>query len=101
LHNQQNSCQAALVVANSGSGDDDGYDDKLSFSFKDTGSLKNDNITNDNTITINGLKEGETWRYSTDDGATFKLVINRSFTLDVISCSVSLPAISVAIIVTL
>ncbi len=73
---------AAVVVANSGSGDDDGDDDKLSFSFKDTGSLKNDNITNDNTITINGLKEGETWRYSTDDGATFKLGINRSFTLD-------------------
>ena len=72
---------AAVVVASSGSGDDDGDDDKLSFSFKDTGLLKNDNITNDNTITINGLKEGETWRYSTD-GATFKLGIGRSFTLD-------------------
>jgi phage gp45-like len=37
--------------------------------------------TSDNTITINGLKEGETWRYSTD-GTTFKLGIDRSFTLD-------------------
>jgi hypothetical protein len=73
---------AAVVVASSGSGDDGGDDDKLSLSFKDTGLSKNDNITNDNTITINGLKEGETWRYSTDDGATFKLGINRSFTLD-------------------
>jgi hypothetical protein len=28
-------------------------------------------ITNNNTITVDGLKEGETWQYSTDGGATY------------------------------
>ena len=28
------------------------------------------------------MKEGETWQYSTDGGATFKLGTGRSFTLD-------------------
>jgi hypothetical protein len=72
---------AAVVVASS-SGDDGGDDDKLSFSFKDTGLSKNDNITNDNTIIVDGLKEGETWEYSTDGGATFKSSTVGSFTLD-------------------
>jgi hypothetical protein len=41
------------VVAGSSSGGGNGDDDndKLSFSLKDTGLSKNDNITNDNTIT--------------------------------------------------
>ena len=76
---------AAVVVAGSSSGGGNGDDDndKLSFSFKDTGLSKNDNITNDNTITIDGLKEGETWKYSTDSGATFKSSsTGGSFTLD-------------------
>jgi hypothetical protein len=81
---------AAVVVAgSSGNGDDgngddadDDGDNKLSFSFKDTGLLDNDGITNNNTITIDGLKEGETWKYSIDGGATFKSSTGGSFTLD-------------------
>jgi hypothetical protein len=46
-------------------------DNKLSFTFKDTGLSDSDGITNNNTITVDGLKEGETWQYSTDGGATF------------------------------
>ncbi|SHE21882.1 Flagellar hook-length control protein FliK [Bathymodiolus brooksi thiotrophic gill symbiont] len=75
---------AAVVVAGSGSGGDgDGDDDndKLSFSFKDTGLSKNDSITNDNTITIDGLKEGETWKYSIDSGVNFISGTGNSFTL--------------------
>jgi hypothetical protein len=63
-----------------GNGDDD--NNKLSFTFKDTGLFDSDGITNNITITVDGLKEGETWQYSTDGGATFKLGTGRSFTLD-------------------
>jgi hypothetical protein len=62
---------AAVVVGSSGSGDDGDDDDKLSFTFNDIGLLNNDSVTNDNTIIVDGLKEGETWAYSTDGGATF------------------------------
>ena len=83
---------AVVVVGSSGNGDDgNGNDDdaddadadnKLSFAFKDTGLFDSDGITNNNTITIDGLKEGETWKYSTDGGATFKSSTGGSFTLD-------------------
>jgi hypothetical protein len=53
-----------------------------SFTFNDIGLLNNDRITNDNTIAIDGLKEGETWQYSTDGGATFASSTGKSFTLD-------------------
>jgi hypothetical protein len=69
---------AAVVIASS-SGDD--VDDKLSFTFKETGLLNNDGVTNDNTITVNGLKEGETWEYSINSGGTFIPGTGRSFTL--------------------
>ncbi|CAC9623987.1 hypothetical protein [uncultured Gammaproteobacteria bacterium] len=75
----------AVVVASSGSSDNDDNDnddDKLSFTFNDIGLLNNDRITNDNTIAIDGLKEGETWQYSTDGGATFASSTGKSFTLD-------------------
>ncbi|CAC9967407.1 hypothetical protein [uncultured Gammaproteobacteria bacterium] len=75
----------AVVVASSGSSDNDNDDndnDKLSFTFNDIGLLNNDRITNDNTIAIDGLKEGETWQYSTDGGATFASSTGKSFTLD-------------------
>jgi hypothetical protein len=55
---------AAVVVGSSGSGDDGDDDDKLSFTFNDIGLLNNDSVTNDNTIIVDGLKEGETWKYS-------------------------------------
>jgi archaellin len=35
-----------------------------------------------NTITIDDLKEGETWKYSFDGGITFKSSTGGSFTLD-------------------
>ncbi len=73
---------AAVVVGSSGSGDDGDDDDKLSFTFNDIGLLNNDSVTNDNTIIVDGLKEGETWKYSTDGGATFKSSTVGSFTLD-------------------
>ncbi len=73
---------AAVVVAGSSSGNGDDDNNKLSFTFKDTGLFDSDGITNNNTITVDGLKEGETWQYSTDGGATFKLGTGRSFTLD-------------------
>ena len=73
---------AAVVVAGSSSGNGDDDNNKLSFAFKDTGLFDSDGITNNNTITVDGLKEGETWQYSTDGGATFKLGTGRSFTLD-------------------
>ncbi|CAC9549109.1 hypothetical protein [uncultured Gammaproteobacteria bacterium] len=87
----------AVVVAGSSGNGDDGDDDngddadddgdgdgdnKLSFTFKDTGLSDSDGITNNNTITVDGLKEGETWQYSTDGGATFKSSTGGSFTLD-------------------
>jgi hypothetical protein len=84
--------QTAVVAGSSGNGDDgdddngddadDDGDNKLSFTVKDTGLSDSDGITNNNTITVDGLKEGETWQYSTDGGATFKLGTGRSFTLD-------------------
>ena len=73
---------AAVVVGSSGSGDDGDDDDKLSFTFNDIGLLNNDSVTNDNTIIVDGLKAGETWKYSTDGGATFKSSTVGSFTLD-------------------
>ena len=84
---------AVVVVGSSGNGNgddgngndddaDDDADNKLSFAFKDTGLFDSDGITNNNTITIDGLKEGETWKYSIDGGATFKSSTGGSFTLD-------------------
>ncbi len=75
---------AAVVIASSSGNDGDGDngDDKLSFTFKETGLLNNDGVTNDNTITVNGLKEGETWRYSIDSGNNFIPGTGRSFTLN-------------------
>ncbi|CAC9599176.1 hypothetical protein formerly called flagellar hook-length control protein FliK [uncultured Gammaproteobacteria bacterium] len=77
---------AAVVIAsnsgNDGDGDDgDNVDDKLSFTFKETGLANNDGVTNDNAITVNGLKEGETWEYSINSGGTFISGTGRSFTL--------------------
>jgi hypothetical protein len=76
---------AAVVIAsnsgNDGDGDGDNVDDKLSFTFKETGLANNDGVTNDNAITVNGLKEGETWEYSINSGGTFISGIGRSFTL--------------------
>jgi hypothetical protein len=34
------------------------------FDFVDTGLLKNDGITNNGLITVNGLEVGATWQYS-------------------------------------
>ncbi len=81
---------AVVVVGSSSNGDDgngnddadDDADNKLSFTLKDTGLFDSDGITNNNTITIDGLKEGETWKYSTDGGATFESSTGGSFTLD-------------------
>jgi hypothetical protein len=79
---------AAVVIASNsgndgddGDGDGDNVDDKLSFTFKETGLANNDGVTNDNAITVNGLKEGETWEYSINSGGTFISGIGRSFTL--------------------
>jgi hypothetical protein len=74
---------AAVVIASSSGngGDGDNGDDKLSFTFKETGLLNNDGVTNDNTITVNGLKEDEAWRYSIDSGNNFIPGTGRSFTL--------------------
>ncbi len=76
---------AAVVIAsnsgNDGDGDGDNVDDKLSFTFKETGLANNDGVTNDNAITVNGLKEGETWEYSINSGGTFISGTGRSFTL--------------------
>ncbi len=77
---------AAVVIAsssgNDGDGDGDNVDDKLSFTFKETGLANNDGVTNDNAITVNGLKEGETWEYSINSGGTFISGTGRSFTLN-------------------
>jgi hypothetical protein len=75
---------AAVVIASSGNGGDgdgDNVNDKLSFTFKETGLLNNDGVTNDNTITVNGLKS-ETWEYSINSGGTFISGTGRSFTLN-------------------
>ncbi len=76
---------AAVVIAsssgNDGDGDGDNGDDKLSFTFKETGLLNNDGVTNDNTVTVNGLKS-ETWEYSIDSGNNFIPGTGRSFTLN-------------------
>jgi hypothetical protein len=53
----------------------------MSINCKETGLLNNDGVTNDNTITVNGLKEGETWEYSINSGVTFIPGTGRSFTL--------------------
>ncbi|CAB9544347.1 hypothetical protein BROOK1789C_1613, partial [Bathymodiolus brooksi thiotrophic gill symbiont] len=73
---------AAVVIASSSGNDGDGDngDDKLSFTFKETGLLNNDGVTNDNTVTVNGLKS-ETWEYSIDSGNNFIPGTGRSFTL--------------------
>jgi hypothetical protein len=80
---------AAVVIASNsgndgddGDGDGDNVDDKLSFTFKETGLANNDGVTNDNAITVNGLKEGETWEYSINSGGTFISGTGRSFTLN-------------------
>ncbi len=74
---------AAVVIASSSGNDGDGDngDDKLSFTFKETGLLNNDGVTNDNTVTVNGLKS-ETWEYSIDSGNNFIPGTGRSFTLN-------------------
>jgi hypothetical protein len=41
--------------------------------FKDTGLFDSDGITNNNTITVDGLKEGETWQ------SVVLLIVNFSF----------------------
>ncbi len=73
---------ATVVIASSSGNDGDGDngDDKLSFTFKETGLLNNDGVTNDNTVTVNGLKS-ETWEYSIDSGNNFIPGTGRSFTL--------------------
>jgi hypothetical protein len=48
---------AAVLVAGSSSGNGDDDNNKLSFAFKDTGLFDSDGITNNNTITIDGLKD--------------------------------------------
>ena len=57
---------AAVVVAGSRSGNGDDDNNKLSFTFNDTGLFDSDGITNNNTITVNNLEAGETWQYSID-----------------------------------
>ncbi|CAB5504767.1 beta strand repeat-containing protein [Bathymodiolus thermophilus thioautotrophic gill symbiont] len=52
------------------------------FSFTDTGSLDNDNITNNGTITVTGLKEDATWQYSINGGTDFTNGTGNSFTLN-------------------
>jgi hypothetical protein len=47
---------------NGNDGDDD--DKNTNTFFKDTGLSDSDGITNNNTITVDDLKAGETWRYS-------------------------------------
>ncbi|OJA03804.1 hypothetical protein, partial [Bathymodiolus thermophilus thioautotrophic gill symbiont] len=50
------------------------------FSFTDTGSLGNDNITNNGTITVTGLEEDATWQYSINGGTDFTNGTGNSFT---------------------
>ncbi|AYQ56073.1 alpha integrin [Bathymodiolus thermophilus thioautotrophic gill symbiont] len=66
---------AAVVVAGSSS-DDDTPPESLTFTFANTGGT-----TNNDAITINGLKAGATWQYSIDNGVTFTNGTNSSFTL--------------------
>ena len=83
---------AAVVVASSGNddggdGDDDngndGDDDDKNTNtfFKDTGLSDSDGITNNNTITVDDLKAGETWRYSINSGVNFITGVGNSFML--------------------
>ncbi|CAB5505862.1 hypothetical protein THERMOT_2233, partial [Bathymodiolus thermophilus thioautotrophic gill symbiont] len=51
------------------------------FTFVDTGSLDNDRITNNGTITVNGLASDATWQYSIDGGTNFTSGTGSSFML--------------------
>ncbi|SGZ73104.1 Alkaline phosphatase [Bathymodiolus thermophilus thioautotrophic gill symbiont] len=69
----------AVVVATSGSdkNDNDNEDEtSLTFTLADTGGA-----TNDTTITVSGMKEGATWQYSIDGGASFTDGTGSSFVL--------------------
>ena len=84
---------AAVVVASSGNDDggdgdgdngndgDDDNDKNTNTFFTDTGLSDSDGITNNNTITVNDLKAGETWRYSINSGVNFITGVDNSFTL--------------------
>ncbi|CAB5503515.1 BspA family leucine-rich repeat surface protein, partial [Bathymodiolus thermophilus thioautotrophic gill symbiont] len=52
------------------------------FKLTDTGSSDNDDITNNNTITVEKLEPGATWQYSVDGGTNFIDGTGHSFTLD-------------------
>jgi hypothetical protein len=81
---------AAVVVASSGNdggdgdgnnGNDDGDDDNdknTNTFFTDTGLSDSDGITNNNTITVNDLKAGETWRYSINSSPVVLSIVNLS-----------------------
>lgn len=47
----------------------------------DTGSVNNDNITNNGVVNVSGLEAGATWQYSLDNGATWQTGSGSSFTL--------------------
>ena len=64
---------AIVVIASIGSDNDE---ESLTFTFADAGGT-----TNNTTITVSGLKEGETWQYSVDGGASFTDGTNSSFVL--------------------
>lgn len=49
--------------------------------FTDTGSLTNDGITNNGTVTVSDIESGATWQYSTNNGTDWTSGSGNSFSL--------------------
>jgi hypothetical protein len=61
---------------------DNTADSDVTLSFVDTGSSASDTITNDNTVTLTNIDSDSTYKYSLDNGTTWKTGTGSSFELE-------------------